>query len=139
MVKMNIHEGAVRHGDAVRGKVRLSHGQNPHWPAVHAVNEVAGNKAPVLLPPVCSQHVRVIGAQLAVPRGHRQHEARGLLRHHVREEPVQLGADALMHPAHKIPWLDILDKSAETLAANLEPEGFSKELPVHLRFRFQAP
>lgn len=70
---------------------------------------------------------------------HGQHQAGRLLRHHVLQKPIEFGADPLVNPPHKITGLDVLDESPEALPADLEPEGLSKNLPVHLRFRYPAP
>ena len=72
-------------------------------------------------------------------RRHGKHQSRAFPFHDRLQEPVQLGADPLVNPPHKITGLDVLDKSAEALSADLKPEGLTKKFPVHLRFRFPAP
>ena len=75
----------------------------------------------------------------AVARWHGKHQSRAFPVHDRLQEPVQLGADPLVNPPHEVSGLDVLDKGPEALPADLEPEGLSKKLPVHLRFRFPAP
>ena len=70
---------------------------------------------------------------------HGKHQSRAFSVHDRLQKPVQLGADALVDPPHKITGLDVLDEGPEALSADLEPEGLTKLFPVHLRFRFPVP